>query len=407
MERPVSRRRTLGLLTGGVAGFAGCLGDDDDTEADDTADGADVGDDTAATDDEPDELPGSDGLLYAFAPDRIALIDPKAGDTVTDIGDDVSGRDWGDARLTHDHSLLFAVDSALGQVAVVDTGARDLLEWVDVGSSPVHAYQPVDDEMWVHSDGEGAFYVIDTDTLDVIEVVEAGLENEGHGKLVHHENLYPSAYATNTNDAAALVIDLENYERTAAIDVGEAGGTHYAAYAPQANRLYYEWFGGEMPIIDPETDDVEDRLDFIGGLALSPDETVLGIWGDDWLRFVDVTSPEPDVLGMVDLDGRGPDDIEYVDLDGVLYGFVANTTAADVSVVNVGELEVVEHIPAGDIDTGGEHVHRAGDSGDGLYFTSADSEGTVAVIDVEAMELVHEIAVAAGVDTVSYIPETA
>lgn len=421
MERPVSRRHALTLLAGSTAiGLAGCLGDDED----DTGDGVDAGedgptdtDDAGGTsgdddvedgtmgDDDSEESPGSSGLLYAFAPGRIALIDPAEGEVVADI-DDVSGRDWGDARLTHDHSQLFVVDSALGQVAVIDTASRELREWVDVGGGPVHAYHPVDDEMWVHSDSEGAFYVVDTEMLDVVEIVDSGLENEGHGKLVHHENLSPKAYATNTNDPAALVIDLENYERTDVIEVGEVGGTHYAAYAPEANRLYYEWFGGEMPIIDPETNEVVDSLDFVGGLALSPDETVLGVWNDDSVRFIDATNSEPDVLGSVELDDRGPDDIEYVEVEDTLYGFVANTTAGDVSVIDVDALDIVEHIPAGSIDTEGDIVHRAGDSGDGMYFTSADAAGTVAVIDTEAMELRHEVEVATGVDTVRYIPET-
>lgn len=57
MERPVSRRRTLGIVTGGVAGLAGCL------------------------------------------------------------GDDASGKD---VRFTHDPCQLFDVDSTLGQGTVID-----------------------------------------------------------------------------------------------------------------------------------------------------------------------------------------------------------------------------------------------------------------------------------------------
>lgn len=416
MER-LSRRRALGVLGGtALAGLAGCVGGDDgaddgadvddaddETGTDDTADG--TGDADGADDsDDPGDSPGSEGLLYAFAPDRIALVDPQEGEVVTDVGEDVSGRDWGDARPTHDYSQLFAVDGSIGQVAVIDTAARELVEWVDVGGGPVHAYQPVAEEMWVHADDEGAFYVVDTEELAVTEIVDSGLENEGHGKLVHHENLYPKAYATNTNDPAALVIDLEAYERVDAIELGEAGGTHYAAYAPGANRVLYEWFGGEMPVIDPETDDVVAAFEFTGGLALSPDETVLGVWNDDSLRFID--AEELDLLGTVELEDRGPDDVEYVEVDGTLYAFVANTTAADVSVIDLDEIEVVDHVRAGEIDTDAQHVHRAGDSGEGLYFTSADAEGTVAVIDTAARELLHEVEVAEGVDTVRHIPET-
>jgi len=406
----VSRRRTLGAVgAAAVVAVAGCLGDDD---AEPSTDAAEPGDEPEGTDelestddaDQPEAL-GSAGLLYAFAPDRIVVADPHDGEAVTDIGDDVSNRDWADVRLTHDHSTLFAVDSSIGQVAAIDTETREIAEWVDVGGGPVHAYLPVEDELWVHSDDEGAFYVVDVDSLDVVEIVDSALENEGHGKLVYHDNLLPKAYATNTNDPAALVIDLEARERVDAIEIGGAGGTHYAAYAPGANRLIYEWYGGEMPVIDPETDEVVDSFDFIGGLALSPDERLVGVWSDESLRFIDATDEELEVLGTVELEGRGPDGIQFVETDDGLYAFVANTTAADVSVVDLDEMAVVEHAQAGAIETDGDHVHRADDSGDGHYFTTTDADGTIAVIDVNSRELRHEIEVAADVDTVRYIPE--
>lgn len=406
-------RRTFTTMVGaGVIGtLAGCVGDDDDGAEDDA--GEDVPSDDQGTDETDtgsgngeDDRPGSEGLVYAFAPEEISLVDPDQGTVEDVVADDLGGRDWGDARLAGDGSKLFAVDGSLGQIAVIDTASRELLEWVDIGSGPVHAYLPKQGELWAHADDEGAFYVLDTESHDVIEVVEAGLENDGHGKLIHHDDLSPLAYATNTNDSAALVIDLEEYERAEAIDVGEGPGTHYAAYAPANGLVYYEWFGGETVVIDPETNDIVDRLDSTGGLKVSPDGSRLGMWEDDQIHFFDASTDATAQLGTVDLDGRGPDDIDFFEGDGTTYAFVANTTAPEVSVIDVDAMEVLEHIPAGAIEQGGEHLHRAGDSGDGVYVTSAGADGTVAVIDKAEQSLLHEVEVADGVDTVRYVPET-
>ncbi len=83
----------------------------------------------------------------------------------------------------------------------------------------------MDDEIWVHADDDGAFYVIDVDALEVSEIVEAGLEGEGHGKLLYHEAMGDTGYATNVNDPGVPVIDLETYERTGFVEFGEGGST--------------------------------------------------------------------------------------------------------------------------------------------------------------------------------------
>lgn len=415
MKHRISRRRIVGVFGASlVAGLAGCIGDGPGEPG--TIDDADHGDhdhdavpdggahDHGDENDESDEdTPGSEGLVYAFAPDTIGLLDPTAGEVITEFDVSPGNRNWGDVRLAHDAGTLFAVDSALDQVAVIDTEARDLLGFVDVGSDPVHAFVPVEGELWVHADGEGRFYVVDTETHDVIETVESGLEGDGHGKIVHHERLYPYAYATNVNDPAALVIDLENYERVTDIEVGPVGGTHYVSYAPGANLVYYEWFGGETVVIDPETNEIVDRLDFTGGMARSPDDEVLGIWTDEKVYFLDANSPDSDVLETVELEGAGPDDVEFVAADGVLYAYVP--TVEDVAVIDVAEATVVEHVSVGEMDAEAAFASRDVEAGDGFVLATADADGTVSVIDTTTQEVAHTIEVVTGVDTLRYIPE--
>lgn len=205
-----TRRRFVRVVgSGATVGLAGCLGGD--------GEGGDDHDDhdheEEDHDHEGDEEGGHDrGMVYAFAPDTIAVVDPEEGEVVGEITEGIDGAQWGDTRIARDHSLIFANEGSTAQAVVIDTAAREVVERVDVGPDPVHVYNPVEGEIWTHSDAEGAFYVIDVESLDVTPV-EAGLGGEGHGKLLHHEDLGTTAYATNVLDPAVLVIDLEERAR--------------------------------------------------------------------------------------------------------------------------------------------------------------------------------------------------
>ncbi|MCU4974631.1 hypothetical protein OB955_18075 [Halobacteria archaeon AArc-m2/3/4] len=411
MERPVTRRRFVQATSGGLAvGVAGCLGSDDDDDAGgngDDHDHDDHGDDDHDHNDETaTDAPGSDGLAYAFAPDRIAIVDPEAGEVVDELTDGISSAEWGDTRLTRDRDKIFAIENSLEQVVVIDTETRELIERVDIGPGATHMYHPVEDEMWAHADDEGAFYVIDTDSLAVTEIVDAGLEGEGHGKLLAHEDFGTKAYATNVNDPAALIVDLEAYERTGSIDLGEEGGTHYKAYAPRTGLAYFERSGGvgTTAVVDTATDEVVDELPFSGGMSLTPDEERMGILDGDELHLLDMTDEESEEIGSVTVEG-GPDALGYHEVDGTLYGFTANTTTPDVAVVDVDALEVVDRLEAGDIERpdGAHHLHRSGVTGGGYFFTPADADGTVAIVDMAARALVGQVPVGEGVARVQYV----
>lgn len=278
-----------------------------------------------------------------------------------------------------------------------------------MGPDGTHMYHPNDEEMWAHSDAEGTFYVIDTESHEVTETVVAGLEEEGHGKLLYHEDFGTTGYATNVNDPAAHIIDLEAYERSDSIELGDEGGTHYKAYGPQNGLAYFERSGGvgTTAVVDTETDEVVDELDFTGGMYLSSDEELLGIIDENEIHFVDVTTEDSEEVGSVEVEG-GPDALEYYEADDTLYGFTANTQEATATVIDIDAFEEVDRIDAGDIQRpeGAEFLHRSGVSGDGYLFTPAGADGTVAVIDMEAQELIEHVPVEEGVDTVQYLGGT-
>ena len=415
MEDAIDRRRFVRLGFAGLAfGLAGCLGDEDDGENGDEDDGenGDEDDDgngeNGAPGDGDSDAEVEEGLLYAFAPNSIAVVDPDEGEVIEEITDGLNDEEWGDPRITHDYEQLFVIRQSPSQVLAIDTATHEIVSEVDIGPGPVHMYHPRDDEIWAHSDDEGTFYVIDTDSHQVTEIVESGLEGEGHGKLLYHEDLGDVGYATNVNDPGLPVIDLEAYERTDFVEFGDEGGTHYKAYGPQ-NGLVYGEFGDETVVVDSETDEVVDRLDFSGGMYLSPDEELLGVLDGDTIRFLDVTDDEHGEVGSVELEGAGPDALRYHEAeDGTLYAITANTMNDRAPVIDVDEFEVVDEFDVGDIvrPEGAPFLHRTGVIHDGYFATPADDDGTVTVVDVEDREVIAEIEIEEGVDTVQFVGDS-
>lgn len=403
-----TRRRqviqTIGSI--GVVGVAGCLGDD---SADDAgADGASVApdDDNGDTDDAPAQEPDI-GMVYAFAPNSISVIDPDTGDILTEITDGLNDESWGDPQITNDYGKIFINRQSPSQVLVLDTSTHELIDEVDIGPGPVHIYHPSDEEIWSHADDEGALYVIDADTHEVSHVVESGLDGEGHGKLLYHEDFDETGYATNVNDPGLPVIDLDGYERTDFIEFGEEGGTHYKAYGPQ-NGLIYGEFGDVTPAVDAETHDLVDELAFSGGMYLTPDEQLMGVLDGDTIRFVDVTDRDHDIVDTVEVEG-GPDALRYHDAEnGATYAVTANTRSDQASVIDLDTFEVVNQIEVGHIfrPEGAPFLHRSGVAADGLFVTPAAEDGFVALVDMGRQELIDHIDVDEGVDTVQIVGDS-
>ncbi len=394
MDQPVKRRHVVQAITGGIAiSLAGCLGDDDDDGADTTNGNGDNGD-------------GSEGLAYAFAPNTISIIDPADGAVVDEITDGIDNNDWGDPQITADYSEIYVIEGSLDQVLVIDTESREVVAEVDIGPDATHMYHPNDDEIWAHADGEGAFYVIETSSHEVTEIVDSGLEGEGHGKLLYHDDLGSTGYATNVSDPGAPVIDLDSYERSDFLEFGDDGGTHYKAYSPQTGLAYFE-YGDETVVVDTDTNEIVDELAFAGGMYLTPDEELLGVLDGDEVRFLDATSDDSTELDSVTVAG-GPDALRYYDDGDTMYGFTANTMNDEAAVIDLDSFDVVDTLAVGDIERpeDADHLHRTGVAGDEYFLTPADADGFVAVVDMSTQEVVDHVDVEDGVDTIQYVGDS-
>ena len=403
---PIDRRRFLQGTTGGLAGVvAGCIGGDDTADDDET-------NGESGTDDGTDDGTGpgnggsvDEGVVYAFGPDAISVVDPEDGSIVGEMTAGLSAEGWGDTQITHDLTKVFAVRESPTQLLVIDTATHEIVDEVDIGPGATHVYHPVDDEVWAHADDEGTFYVVDVDSHDVIATVESGLDGEGHGKLLYHESMGGVGYATNVNDPGMPIIDLEAYERSGFVEFDDGDqGTHYKAYSPQ-NGLVYAEFGDETVVVDPESEDVVDTLDVSGGMYLTPDESMLGVLDGDTVHFIDVTDDAGEEIAAVEVEG-GPDALRYHESDDGTYAFTANTMTDRAAVVDLDGFDLVDELDVGYIHRpdGAHHLHRTGVAGNGYFVTPADADDIVAIVDMEERSVEHVDR--PGVDTVQIVADS-
>lgn len=406
------RRRTFlsSVAVGAGAGLAGCADDETpDGEGDDGDDGDSSGGDdedvansenSEETEQEPVLDSGTNAFL-ALAPNRIAAVDPATGDVLADT-EDVSGLSWADA-IQLSNGDVYACDGSRAQAVVLDPATMTVEARVDVGPDPVHLFEPRPGEAWVHSDDEGRFHVIDAEERAVVDTVDSGLDEGGHGKLVTHESLDGAAYGTNVTSAAATRIDVDAREQTGHVELCDGAGTHYGTYSPWNGHAYFECTDGRLAIVDTETDERLDTREYGGGLYVGAE--LLGVVDGNTAHFLDATSEDDERVASVELEEGGPDTLGFHEADGTTYAFAANTGTPDVTVIDVDEETVVDRIDAGDIERPDDahHLHRAATTGDGYYATPAGADGVLAVIDMDARERVALAEVAEGVDTVTFL----
>ncbi len=349
----------------------------------------------------------TENVLYAFAPGKITVIEPKTARVIKEITEGLKGSTWTDAVPAADNRLVFANDTSNNRVYVIDTEQQDIVKAIEVGDRPVHMFNPLQgDEIWTHSDGEGAFYVLNVRTLETTARVVAASTNAGHGKLHYHKSLGKKAYATNTNDPAVFVIDLDKKEVTKTIEIGEGkAGTHGKAYSPHSGHAYFECTGfGKTAVVDATTDTVVKYLDVQGQLFESPDEKLVVVMdkNNDQVHVIDATGGS-NIIASIPVAG-GPDQICLHEQDGRLYGFTANTLTPDSAVVDFQEMRVIKRVAAGDIKRpeGARFFHRGGELGGGFFFTPAEEDGVVAIIDVKRQTL-HAAVRVEGTTKVAYV----
>lgn len=171
-------------------------------------------------------------------------------------------------------------------------------------------------EFWMHSDGNGLFYVFDIDDLTKTthDNIEAKVERPSHGKLLWDESpkLGNRGFGTATGETFLFEFDMETKEQVAAYDysvheeIVGCFGLHAIAYSDLNEHVYVECagFGGalEFDVSGGSISFVQQFPDANGALYETPDG-----------RFVVATSKGKEALFVFVPNGTGnKSSVEYV-----------------------------------------------------------------------------------------------
>jgi len=215
------------------------------------------------------DVPG--GKFWAFYTEGIAVIDPETCQIETTIDVDNNGEPLPNAF--NDGIYIQNKDDSEGYILIgsrvdetnemgdtishmyaISTTERKVISKAEVGPRVVHSYAVYpQNEFWMHSDGEGLFYVFDVDDLSVTthDDIEAKVETPSHGKLLWDEGakLGDRGFATSTGEQFLFEIDLKTKQQTAAydysaFDIEGCRGLHAIAYSDVNEHVYAECSGG-------------------------------------------------------------------------------------------------------------------------------------------------------------------
>jgi hypothetical protein len=449
-----AQRAAGALALAAVLAAGGCADDDPGIPAADaggaTGGDASFGDDAAG--------PGEGGPAAWFFTSNasqnawhVAIVSPDADSaTVIEVGDlaDLSGPagndlgpSWGDAVASGDGTRVFANATSVQRIAVFDAADRSFEALVTVGERPLHMYRPTPGgAIWSHSDGEGAFYVVNEQTLAVGDPVVKSLSDTGHGKLLYAEQLGRNYYATNTNDPGAWFIDAtgDGAPSTELLPVCQVpcddggggdhdhahgpgthddhedevcGGTHDAGYNPALGYAIFECSGasrGYYGFVDTENNEVvrrgddegDDLFEITGALAKSPgNEYILVISAgaaSDQVKIWDTGAQEHDGIafdGAVTV-GDAPSargTVFWQNGDGDWEAWIPQSAGEHVAIVNLRTLDV-ELVDIGPVSApdGAAHFSRQGAIGGG-YFFSHNDDGAV-IVELETREVLPAVA---------------
>lgn len=215
------------------------------------------------------DAPG--GKFWAFYTEGIAVIDPETCTVETTIDKDHNGDILPNAF--NDGIYMQSKDNKEGYVLIgsrvdetnamgdtvshmyaISTTKREVISKAEVGPRVVHSYGLYPQgEFWMHSDGNGLFYVFDIDDLTKTthDDIEAKVETPSHGKLLWDEGakLGDRGFATSTGEQYLFEIDLKTKQQTAAydfsaFDIEGCRGLHAIAYSELNEHIYAECSGG-------------------------------------------------------------------------------------------------------------------------------------------------------------------
>jgi len=205
---------------------------------------------------------------------------------------------------------------AYSHMYAFSTNDQTVITKAEVGPRVVHSYGVYpQNEFWMHSDGNGLFYVIDLDDLSTAahDDIEAKVENPAHGKLLWDESpkLADRGFATSTGEQYLFEIDLAKKEQTFAYDfsvhteIENCRGLHAIAYSDMNEHVYAECSGGggalEFDVSDGKVQFVQQFPKANGALYETPDG-----------RFIVASSKGHDALYLFVPQGTGnKSSVEY------------------------------------------------------------------------------------------------
>jgi len=347
-------------------------------------------------------------VIYTFSPNKISIVDPKTMQSASIPETNIA---WGDVLVSPDRKLVFANDRTHNAVQVISVDSMKVIKSISVGERPVHSYNPKGGkEIWIHSDIEGTFYVIDIGSLALTHKVLAATDAKkgGHGKLLWSAQLGDKAYATNVNDRNLHVLSLSQYRETGTIDTG-CKGTHGHSYNTPTKMVYVACNDGHVVVINPAMDTVVATL--VGGSQVWPGAH------DEWMSEDSpyLVSPTADDMKVIDTAARmnvgtiAVNDTGYVvvrRLAGKTVAFAAGNKMPFVYVMDVKSMKVLKQINVGSPTAGQPEGNEGGgdivDRGDALYVVRAN-DGLLTLLDIKELRVVRSLFIEKGVNHVVYV----
>ncbi len=206
----------------------------------------------------------------------LSVVDPlvsMAGvtSTLTQISLSGVGTDW---AQDNGQKNLFVSMPATGKVAVVDTGAFEVIKDIEAGERPTRVLmQPDGRFLWVGNDAESeeksGVTVIDTQTLAAVTNISTGLG--------HHEIAFTAdsrtAFISNRESGTVSVIDVASLEKVKDIKTGPLPIS--MAYSALSEALYVaDGKSGTVSVIGAADLRLEKRIILepgLGPIAIAPD----------------------------------------------------------------------------------------------------------------------------------------
>jgi len=274
------------------------------------------------------------GKFWAMYTEGVAVIDPESCSIEATITTDHNGDPLPNAF--NDGVYMQNKDNTEGYVLIgsridetnvlgdtvshmyaFSTTERKAISKAEVGPRVVHSYAVwPQNEFWMHSDGDGNFYVFNIDDLSKTthDDIEAKVTNPNHGKLLWDESvtLGNRGFGTSTGETYLFEFDLATKEQVLAYDFSQHSeiegcrGLHAIAYSDLNEHVYAECSGGggalEFDVSGGNVQFVHQFADANGALYETPDG-----------RFVVASSKGNEALYVFVPQGTGnKSSVEYV-----------------------------------------------------------------------------------------------